>query len=193
MSPANSAKPDRRPPYQHAADAIRREIRAGRYKPGEQLPSYRELQERFGIANMTARSALNVLRDEGLVYTIQGRGSFVADIDESGIDYTPPAWYLAGEKREAAPPDTDTEGTGDFEIDYSPPAWYRKIQEEKAASGATPEKRGGKAGDIEFAEAIAHLIALRDEIRRLSTEHQALRREVEELKGRVRTEKEEKP
>ncbi|MBW1599728.1 GntR family transcriptional regulator [Streptomyces sp. JJ38] len=72
-------KHDPRPPYQQAADAIRREIQTGRLKPGQQLPSHRELQERFGVANMTARSALRVLRDEGLIYTVQGRGSFVAD------------------------------------------------------------------------------------------------------------------
>ena len=70
---------DSRPPYQQAADEIRKEIKSGRLKPGEQLPSHRELQERFGVANMTARSALRVLRDEGLIYTVQGRGSYVAD------------------------------------------------------------------------------------------------------------------
>ncbi|MBQ0868482.1 GntR family transcriptional regulator [Streptomyces sp. A73] len=70
---------DTRPPYQQAADEIRKEIKSGRLKPGEQLPSHRELQERFGVANMTARSALRVLRDEGLIYTVQGRGSYVAD------------------------------------------------------------------------------------------------------------------
>jgi DNA-binding GntR family transcriptional regulator len=95
MSPAKSDRPDRRPPYQHAADAIRKEIRAGRLKPGEQLPSLRELQERFGIANMTMRAALNLLREEGLIYTIQGRGSFVADVGELPHDYAAPAWYLA--------------------------------------------------------------------------------------------------
>ncbi|MFF7648407.1 GntR family transcriptional regulator [Streptomyces sp. NPDC007983] len=71
---------DARPPYQQAAEAIRSDIKAGKIKPGEQLPSHRELQERFGIANMTARSALRVLREEGLIYTVQGRGSYVADV-----------------------------------------------------------------------------------------------------------------
>ncbi|MDN3056227.1 GntR family transcriptional regulator [Streptomyces sp. SRF1] len=71
---------DARPPYQQAAEAIRSDIKAGKLKPGEQLPSHRELQERFGIANMTARSALRVLREEGLIYTVQGRGSYVADV-----------------------------------------------------------------------------------------------------------------
>lgn len=98
MSPAPENKQDRRPPYQHAADEIRRDILQGRIKPGEQMPSIRELQERFGVANMTARSALNVLRDEGLIYTIHGRGSFVADHNAGGelsANYTAPAWYLA--------------------------------------------------------------------------------------------------
>ncbi|MFF0446011.1 GntR family transcriptional regulator [Streptomyces sp. NPDC004609] len=118
MSPA-AKQPDRRPPYQHAADELRREIKAGRYKPGEQLPSYRELQERFGVANMTARSALNVLRDEGLIYTIHGRGSFVTDHDTSAPsgDYTPPAWYLADNRpdsettEQGVPDDGETAGT----------------------------------------------------------------------------------
>ncbi len=68
---------DNRPPYRRVADVLREEIRTGALAPGQQLPSHRELQERFEIANMTARSALRVLRDEGLIYTEQGRGSFV--------------------------------------------------------------------------------------------------------------------
>ncbi|MGD3105525.1 GntR family transcriptional regulator [Streptomyces sp. YGL11-2] len=77
MTPASQHDP--RPPYQQAADAIRRDIETGRLKAGEQLPSHSKLQERFNIANMTARSALRVLREEGLIYTVQGRGSYVAD------------------------------------------------------------------------------------------------------------------
>jgi len=156
MTPASPAKPDRRPPYQHAADELRREIKAGRYKPGEQLPSYRELQERFGVANMTARSALGVLREEGLIYTIQGRGSFVSDFEGTAIGYTAPAWYL-GKSTEA-------------------PA-------EGAADGAGPSGEG-ESGSPEAAElSLAEVLtALRDEIRALSAEHQELRREVEELK-----------
>ncbi|MGI5426956.1 GntR family transcriptional regulator [Streptomyces sp. CA-179760] len=154
MTPASSAKPDRRPPYQHAADELRREIKAGRYKPGDQLPPYRELQERFGVANMTARAALNVLRDEGLIYTIQGRGSFVADYDGKGVDYTPPAWYL-GNRAEPGGSEADELVIG-----------KGKPGSANAAGPALTEM----------------LTALRDEIRALSAEHQELRREVEALK-----------
>ncbi|MFJ9585066.1 GntR family transcriptional regulator [Streptomyces acidicola] len=156
MTPASPAKPDRRPPYQHAADELRREIKAGRYKPGEQLPSYRELQERFGVANMTARSALGVLRDEGLIYTIQGRGSFVTDFEGIGANYTAPAWYLQNSGQPAA----------------------------EVAPGEAGLSGEGESGSPEAAEpSLAEMLTgLRDEIRALSAEHQELRREVEELK-----------
>ncbi|MBE4741972.1 GntR family transcriptional regulator [Streptomyces caniscabiei] len=117
MSPAPESKQDRRPPYQHAADELRRDILQGRIKPGEQMPAIRELQERFGVANMTMRSALNVLRDEGLIYTIHGRGSFVADHDGGGefsANYTAPAWYLSkkgqAEPGEGRPDDAEAAG-----------------------------------------------------------------------------------
>ena len=154
MSPAPENKQDRRPPYQHAADEIRRDILQGRIKPGEQMPSIRELQERFGVANMTARSALNVLRDEGLIYTIHGRGSFVADHSAGGepsANYTAPAWYLANKDESSG-----QAGQGEGEPD------------DAEAVGTT------------LAEV---LTALRDEIRVLSADHQELRREVEELKA----------
>ncbi|MGR3939524.1 GntR family transcriptional regulator [Streptomyces sp. BRA346] len=105
---------DPRPPYQQAAEAIRSDIKAGKIKPGEQLPSHRELQERFGIANMTARSALRVLRDEGLIYTVQGRGSYVADVVGPGGEqieikrYTSPASAI---RAGVDPADIETAGS----------------------------------------------------------------------------------
>ncbi|MER6954457.1 GntR family transcriptional regulator [Streptomyces sp. NPDC000618] len=157
MSPAPESKQDRRPPYQHAADELRRDILQGRIKPGEQMPAIRELQERFGVANMTMRSALNVLRDEGLIYTIHGRGSFVADHNPGGelsANYTAPAWYLAnkGEKPGRA-------GQG---------------------AGGPDDTEAAEDVGTTLAEV---LTALRDEIRALSADHQELRREVEELKA----------
>ncbi|WP_406731576.1 GntR family transcriptional regulator [Streptomyces sp. NBC_01794] len=67
------------PPYRLVAEELRRQIRSGRLKPGERVPSSRDLEATYGIANMTARSALRMLRDEGLINTMPGRGNFVAD------------------------------------------------------------------------------------------------------------------
>ncbi|MGK5532116.1 GntR family transcriptional regulator [Streptomyces sp. URMC 129] len=67
------------PPYRLVADAIRKMIRSGQLAPGERVPSSRELEAEYEIANMTARSSLRLLRDEGLIYSVPGRGNFVAD------------------------------------------------------------------------------------------------------------------
>lgn len=46
--------------------------------PGTAAPSERELVQRFGVARMTVRQALDVLVAEGLLERIPGRGTFVA-------------------------------------------------------------------------------------------------------------------
>ncbi|GAA2284992.1 winged helix-turn-helix domain-containing protein [Nonomuraea roseoviolacea subsp. roseoviolacea] len=71
------APTDRRRPYLRIAEDIRRDIASGRYAMGEQLPVARELSERYGVAMMTIGNALAVLREEGLIETRQGAGSFV--------------------------------------------------------------------------------------------------------------------
>ena len=63
---------------QRLADAII----LGVLPPGERLPSEAELARRFGVATVTAREALESLRDRGLVETRRGRGggSFVQPV-----------------------------------------------------------------------------------------------------------------
>jgi len=68
---------DSRAPYLQTAEALRREISAGRLRPGDKLPSSRELQQRYQIASTTVQNALRVLREEGLIYSVQGKGTFV--------------------------------------------------------------------------------------------------------------------
>lgn len=68
---------DSRPALLQVADSLRSEIAAGALAPGDKLPSIRNLAERFGVAPMTAQSAIELLRSEGLIYTSPGRGTFV--------------------------------------------------------------------------------------------------------------------
>jgi len=51
----------------------------GALPPGAELPSERELAQRYGLARMTVRNEIKRLTAEGLVYRLQGRGTFVAD------------------------------------------------------------------------------------------------------------------
>ncbi len=63
--------------YQRIADALREEIRSGRYGPGDRLPGENDLMAEYGVARMTARHALGVLQNEGLAESRKGAGVFV--------------------------------------------------------------------------------------------------------------------
>ncbi|MFB6816293.1 GntR family transcriptional regulator [Streptomyces sp. NPDC056347] len=67
------------PPYRQIAADLAAEIKRGELVPGRPLPSEKELTERYGVARNTARSALAVLRERGLIYTVTGRGSYVVE------------------------------------------------------------------------------------------------------------------
>ncbi|WP_238014962.1 FadR/GntR family transcriptional regulator [Dactylosporangium sp. AC04546] len=52
---------------QSIIDQIKLLLREGRLKPGDRLPSERELCERFGVSRVTVREALRVLEASGLI------------------------------------------------------------------------------------------------------------------------------
>ncbi len=62
--------------YQQVADAIATPIATGYYTI--KLRSERDLAEEFGVSYITARHATAILRQRGLIVSIQGRGTFVA-------------------------------------------------------------------------------------------------------------------
>ncbi|MFD1938996.1 GntR family transcriptional regulator [Nonomuraea mangrovi] len=62
--------------YLQISEIIRSRI-LGRLSPGDLVASEAELQREFGVARTTARRAIRVLRDEGLIHTARGQGSFV--------------------------------------------------------------------------------------------------------------------
>lgn len=61
------------------ADALCGDIRRGRYKIGDRLPSEPELSLRFGVSRHTVRAALRRLHDLGLVSSRQGVGTAVRE------------------------------------------------------------------------------------------------------------------
>lgn len=65
------------PLYRQLAELLRSQIRSGKYQPGDRLPSEATLQQEHGLARDTVRAALDLLREEGLVVTFPGRGTFV--------------------------------------------------------------------------------------------------------------------
>lgn len=63
--------------YRQLADQLRLKIYAGELKPGQQLPTERELMEQFDASRNTVRLALGQLANEGLTVSGRGRGHFV--------------------------------------------------------------------------------------------------------------------
>ncbi len=59
-------------------DQLAARIASGELAHGQQLPTERELSESFGVSRVTVRRALGELSSAGMVYAIQGRGTFVA-------------------------------------------------------------------------------------------------------------------
>jgi GntR family transcriptional regulator len=66
-------------PSRRIADAVRSLITSGELAPGDKLPSERELARRFSTARNTAREAIRLLTEEGLVTAQHGRGVFVRE------------------------------------------------------------------------------------------------------------------
>jgi GntR family transcriptional regulator len=69
------------PAYAQIEDRVAEAIRVGDLKPGDRLPSERELAKRLQVSRMTLRQALDSLARRGLVIRAVGRrgGTFVAE------------------------------------------------------------------------------------------------------------------
>ena len=69
---------DPRPIYLQMISQIREQVRSGRLKPGDELPSVRELADNLGINMHTVRSAYLKLRDQGIINLRLGRRATIA-------------------------------------------------------------------------------------------------------------------
>jgi len=58
-------------------------IASGQFKPGEKLPSVRELCTLFGVGRSSVRDAITALKGKGIVDVKQGEGTFICQFDSS--------------------------------------------------------------------------------------------------------------
>jgi len=66
------------PKYEQLKNHLLGELRAGRLRPGEALPTELELAGTLQIARSTVRRALDDLGREGLINRVRGRGTFIS-------------------------------------------------------------------------------------------------------------------
>ncbi|GAA3469235.1 TetR/AcrR family transcriptional regulator C-terminal domain-containing protein [Nonomuraea roseola] len=74
--PSSTQRPD--PPYRRIAAEFRARILAGDLRPGDRMPSIRQIAQRRGVAVATATKVMAALRDEGLVEAKVGAGTVVS-------------------------------------------------------------------------------------------------------------------
>lgn len=65
------------PKYERVAATIRAQIKSGELKPGDQLPTTQNLIEQYGVSYGSVRTALLILKAEGLIEGRQGEGVYV--------------------------------------------------------------------------------------------------------------------
>ena len=77
---------DARPIYEQVVDKFQKLILTGALEPNTKMPSVRSLAVELSINPNTIQRAYSELEREGFIYTVKGRGNFVA-YDESLLRY----------------------------------------------------------------------------------------------------------
>lgn len=76
MASNNDARPDLL--YSQVENNLRQQIISGELGVGEKIPTELELCKRYSVSRITVRRAVQNLVDEGLIYRLRGKGSFVS-------------------------------------------------------------------------------------------------------------------
>jgi GntR family transcriptional regulator len=73
----------RLPRYLQVASILRRRIRDGVWRIGDKIATLEQLEQEFGVARVTVRQSIELLQSEGLLKSLQGRGTFVTKAVEN--------------------------------------------------------------------------------------------------------------
>lgn len=73
---------DKRPIYEQVVEKLEQLIVGSALEPDSKMPSVRSLGVDLGVNPNTIQRAYNQLEQEGYIYTVSGRGSFVAPESE---------------------------------------------------------------------------------------------------------------
>lgn len=66
--------------YEQVKEEIEAQILEGKLSNGVKLPGEKELMEAFHVSRQTVRNAIAALTNEGVLYSVQGKGTFVRDM-----------------------------------------------------------------------------------------------------------------
>ena len=92
---------DSRPIYAQIIDGLKEQITGGALKPGDKLPSVRELASVLAINPNTIQRAYRLLEFNGWIVTIPGKGCFVCE-NEKSREQEVERWYTAFDEATAS-------------------------------------------------------------------------------------------
>lgn len=78
MPSVNAASSERTPAYRELAAKLRADIEAGVYSVGRKMPTESVLQSKHNVSRHTVREALQILLTDGLIYKVQGSGTYIS-------------------------------------------------------------------------------------------------------------------
>ncbi|HCJ72699.1 FadR/GntR family transcriptional regulator [Agrobacterium pusense] len=143
---------------QQIIDNLSAEIRSGKLKNGDQLPTEPQLERAYGVSRTVVREAIADLRSAGYVVPIQGKGVFVSsDSEWAGVKLTQSEVGTIAETLEMLEFRLATEG------EAAAIAAYRRTAQQEAAISAAHRKMARAIdarestvdADYEFHSAIA--------------------------------------
>ena len=79
---ASRLPPGPAPLYSRLYHALRERLVSGEWRPGDRIPTIRQLGELYGVSRITVVQALDTLARDGLLSRWQGKGVFVTQISE---------------------------------------------------------------------------------------------------------------
>lgn len=154
MNP-HAAEPDatfpsvvREPPlYDKVADMMLKEIMSRGYRPGDRLPSERELSDQFGVSRTVVREAVKALAAKGLIEVKSGSGLRVAAVHSDAVTESL-SLYLYGRTIEYAKVHEIRTG---LELQMAAAAAARRTDEDIAVMTTACERMEAAIGDVDVA------------------------------------------
>jgi GntR family transcriptional regulator len=74
--------PNYTPKYIQIQESLASLVTSGDLRPGDTVPSERELSEQFNVSRMTVRQAISNLVSDGMLHRVQGLGTFVSELKD---------------------------------------------------------------------------------------------------------------
>ncbi|MFJ9818788.1 GntR family transcriptional regulator [Streptomyces sp. NPDC101151] len=76
-------------PFEQLTGILRARLERGDWQTNRAIPSENALADEYGLSRPTVRRALAALAEEGFVYAVSGRGTFVAEREPAVPTDTP--------------------------------------------------------------------------------------------------------